>query len=226
MNNRYTAFALVGLFLASGETGWAQYSNKSSVLDSLGAQASGGGITNISAVGQPSGIATATGGCYFNQSGFLNTFMLQPGLDTDQDGLPDELDPDNDNDELTDAAEIDGSGFTPSTPTSVNLADTDGDGCPDGLESAAGTDPNNQNAAFELVAISNAVGDFTVAWLARGNNEKIYVVRAASDASQPYSTVLFSNTVAGGSAPWFMVTASVDHACTSNAQFYAIGVQP
>lgn len=226
MNNRYAAYALVGLFLASGETGWAQYSNKSSVFNSSGAQASGGGFTNIHAVGQPSGTATAAGGCYVNQSGFLNTLLLQPSLDTDQDGLADELDLDNDNDGLTDAAEIDGSGFAPTTPTSVNLADTDGDGCPDGLESAAGTDPNDQNAAFELIAISNAVGDFTVAWLARGNNQKVYVVRASTDASQPYSTVLFSNTVAGGSAPWFAVTASVDHACTSNAQFYAIGVQP
>jgi hypothetical protein len=204
----------------------AQYTNRSSVLNSSGTLSSGGGLTNISAAGQPGGIATTSGGSFVNQAGFLNTFSLKPGLDTDGDGLADELDQDNDNDGLADATEIGGSAFTPTTATQVNLADTDGDGQLDGWEAVAGTDPNNINAFLELVAISNTPAGRGLVWLARGNNEKTYVVRATPDPRQPYATVVFSNTVAGGIAPWFAVTSAIAHATASNALFYAIEVLP
>ena len=223
-----TTLAFVVLLLAGGATALAQFTNKSSVLDGSGTRSSCGSFTNLSAAGQPGGIAGSEGGGYVNQSGFLNTFLLQPGLDTDRDGLADELDPDNDNDGLTDAMEISGSAFNPATPTLVNVADTDGDGQLDGWEAVAGTDPTDSNSLFEFVAISStpAGRGVAVAWLARGNNQKTYVVRATADARQPYSTVVFSNTVAGGSAPWFAVTSSITNACTSNTQFYVVEVQP
>lgn len=150
--------------------------------------------------------------------------MLKPGLDTDDDGLADELDQDNDSDQLADATEIGGNAFTPASATLVNIADTDGDGQLDGWEAVAGTDPNNIDALLELVAISNAPAGRAVAWLARGNNEKTYIVRATTDPRQPYATVVFSNTVAGGAAPWFAVTTAIAHATASNVQFYAVEV--
>jgi len=222
----------IGISLCTALTWWgaltaqAQFTNRSSVLDSSGTLASGGAFTNISAAGQPGGIATASGGNFVNQAGFLNTFSLKPGLDTDGDGLADELDQDNDNDGLADGTEIGGGAFNPASATLVNLADTDGDGQLDGWEAVAGTDPNNVNALLELIAISNAPAGRSVVWLARGNNEKTYIVRAATDPRQPYATVLFSNTVAGGTAPWYAVTTSIAHATASNAQFYAVEVQP
>lgn len=223
-----TTLAFLSLLLAGSAVAFAQYTNKSSVLDGSGTRAAGGSYTNLSAAGQPGGTAGSEGGGFANQAGFLNTFSLQPGLDTDHDGLTDELDPDNDNDGLADATEIGGSGFNPATPTLVNLADTDGDGQLDGWEAVAGTDPTDKNAFLELVAISNtpAGHGIAVAWLARGNNQKTYVVRATTDALQPYSTVVFSNTVAGGNAPWFAVTSSITHVISSNTQFYAVEVQP
>ncbi len=225
MNVAFIRLGFVCLGLSSMPV-LAQYTNRSSVLDSAGSESSGGGYTNQGAGGQPGGIQESTGGSLVNQAGFLQTFSLKPGLDTDGDGLADELDRDNDNDGLADATEIAGSSFTPNTPTLVNLADTDGDGQLDGWEANAGTDPNNLNSLLKLVAISNAPAGRGVAWIARGNNQKIYVVRASSDARQPYSTVIFSNTVAGGSAPWFAVTNAITDPGAPNQQFYAVEVVP
>lgn len=215
--------ALMLLLVLAGSVA-AQFTNRSSVLDSSGTRSTGGGFTNVSAAGQPGGIATSSGGSLVNQAGFLSTFSLKPDLDTDGDGLADELDQDNDNDGLVDDTEIGGSAFTPTSATLVNLADTDGDGQLDGWEAAAGTDPNNINALLELIAISNSVSGRGIAWLARGNNEKTYIVRATTDPRQPYATVVFSNTVAGGIAPWFAVTTAIAHATASNVQFYAVEV--
>lgn len=195
-------------------------------MDGSGARAAGGGYTHISAAGQPGGIATSSGGAFVNQAGFLNTFSLKPGLDTDADGLADELDQDNDNDGLTDASEIGGDGFNPNTATLVNVADTDGDGMLDGWEAVAGTDPTSTNALLKLIAISNTGPDRAVAWLARGNNEKTYVVRSKNTLTGGFNAVVFSNTIAGGAAPWFAVTTSVAHASASNTLFYAVHVLP
>lgn len=204
----------------------AQFSNVSSVLDSSGTRSSGGGYTNLSAVGQPGGIFVSGGGGFENRAGFLNTFVLHPGLDTDGDGIPDELDLDNDNDGLPDAIELAGSSFAPVSITLVNLADTDGDGQLDGWEATAGTDPNNADSLFELVAITNAPSGRGIAWIARGNNQKTYIVRARTSLVGGVPTVVFSNTVAGGGAPWFVTTNSIVDASGSSVVFYAVEVLP
>ena len=215
-----------GVCLAMVLTAQAQHSQPSSVLDAAGASSSGGAYTNMSASGQPGGIAVSTGGVYVNYAGFLNTFSIRPELDTDADGLADEVDSDNDNDDLTDEDEIQGGAFSPATPTMVNSADTDGDGQRDGWEAVAGTDPINNIALLEVVAITNAPGARAIAWRARGNNERTYLVRATTDAYLPYATVIYSNTVAGGVAPWFAITTSITHTSASNTLFYAVEVLP
>lgn len=200
----------------------AEFENRSSVLDSSGQRSSGGSFTNVSAAGQPGGIAISTSGAIINQAGFLNTLLLRPDLDTDADGLVDELDPDNDNDTLSDADEIGGGLFSPGTPTLVNVADSDGDDVHDGAEAFAGTDPTDPESLFAWVSMSNGPSGRVVQWRARGNNERIYVVRAAAPPQDAYALVLFSNTISGGSAPWFAVTSSIAHVSVSNIQFYAV----
>jgi len=204
-------------------TASAQFTNKSSVLDGSGTRSSGSSFTNISAAGQPGGIAVSSGGGFVNQAGFLNTFMLKPGLDTDGDGLADELDQDNDNDGLADATEIGGSGFNPTTPTQVNVADTDGDGNPDGAESVAGTDPTNIDAFLEVIRIAQAGGQ-DVRWIARGG--KTYVVHARTSLLAGNFTPIATNTAVGGIAPWFVVTNSMVDVSSVNAEFYAVEVLP
>jgi len=217
---------LVWTFLSLSPLSHGQFIQKSSVQDSSGTRSSSGGYTNISAVGQPGGITESSGGGYANQAGFLNTFWLQPLLDTDGDGLPDELDLDNDNDGISDPIELAGSAFIPVSITLINLADTDGDGQMDGWEAVAGTDPNNMDAAFELVAITNAPSGRGIAWIARGNNQKTYIVRARTSLIGGVPTVIFSNTVAGGTAPWFVATNSIVDISGTNVEFYAVEVLP
>ena len=204
----------------------AQFTNRSSVLDGSGTISSGGSYTNISAAGQPGGIAVSSGGSYVSQAGCLNTFNLKPSLDTDGDGLVDEVDMDNDNDQLTDATELNGSGFAPISPTGVNVADTDGDGTSDGAEAVAGTNPTNANSLLEIVAITNAAGARFVSWQARGNNQKTYIVRGADTAFGPYNTIVFSNTVAGGLSPWFETLGNVTDPAAATNRFFAVEVLP
>lgn len=218
---------IAGLFIVLSATlAQAQFTNTSSVLDGSGTISSGGSFTNLSAAGQPGGIAVSQGGGFVNQAGFLNTFFLKPGLDSDGDGLANEADQDNDNDGLADTAEIGGGAFAPNSLTDVNNADSDGDGMTDGQEADAGTNPTNINESLEIVSIANVGGGRDVRWLARGNTQRTYVVRTAPDAKLPYSTVVFSNTVAGGTPPWYVVTNTLSDATPANAELYSVEARP
>jgi len=212
----------LGLLLSVSTT-YAQFTNKSSVLDGSGALSSGGAFTNISASGQPGGITETSGGNFVNQAGFLNTFILKPGLDTDGDGLADELDRDNDNDGLADLSEVGGSGFSPATPTQVNVADSDGDGIPDGAESVAGTDPANMNAFLEIIRITQTSGQ-DVGWIARGG--KTYIVHARTNLLAGNFASIATNTAVGGVAPWFVVTNALTDVTAVETEFYAVEVLP
>ena len=92
-----------------------------------GTRAAGGGYTNLSAAGQPGGIAVAMAGTLplntgtiVNQAGFLSMFSLRPNL-LSVHGVPVEVDPDNDGDGLSDVAELTGSAFNPATSPDPNL---------------------------------------------------------------------------------------------------------
>lgn len=216
----------ISVLFAALLTAEAQFTNRSSVLDGSGTTSSGGSYTNISAAGQPGGIAVSSGGGYVNQAGFLNTFSLKPSLDSDGDGLADEIDMDNDNDQLADATELAGTAFSPGTPTLLNVADSDGDGIPDGAEAIAGTNPTDVNSLLEIVAITNAAGSRFITWQARGGNQKTYVVRGANSAFGPYTTVVFSNTVAGGLSPWFDTIGNATDPAAATNRFFAVEVLP
>lgn len=221
-STRAVAVCVLGMMLSAFSSD-AQITQTSSVLDGSGTRSSGGSFTNISAAGQPGGIAVSSGGSFINQAGFLNTFSLRPNLDTDGDGLADELDQDNDNDQLADTTEIGGGAFSPVTPTGVNTADSDGDGMADGAEAVAGTDPSNIDALLEIVRINQAAGQ-DVGWIARGG--KTYVLLARTNLLSGTYTPIATNIAVGGVAPWFVTTNAIVDASNIGAEFYAVEVRP
>jgi len=202
----------------------AQFTNRSSVLDSSGTRSSGGSFTHISAAGQPGGIATSSGGSLVNQAGFLNTFVLKPLLDTDGDGLVDELDQDNDNDDLADLTEIGGNGFNPITPTHVNIADSDGDGVSDGYESVAGTDPSDVNAYLEITSITIPGGNRQVTWIAR-SNKNYQLLRSENVFQIPTNVIAIVNANGPANPPWYTLPATIEDVfAPTNHSVYAVEV--
>jgi len=214
---------LVAFGMISSHQAFAQFTNRSSVMDGSGGQSAGGSYTNFSAAGQPGGIQESSGGSYVNQAGFLQTFMLKPGLDTDGDGLANEIDQDNDGDQLTDATEISGNGFTPVTSTQVNQADSDGDDVIDGAEAAAGTDPTDAMSIFEVFRIAQSSGQ-QILWTARGG--KTYIIHVRTNLLSGEFSPIATNLAVGGSAPWFVVTNSFVDVSSLPAEFYAVEVVP
>ena len=196
-----------------------------SVLDAAGSRTTGGSLIHVSAVGQPGAVTVSEGGTFTHYGGFLSCITFFPGLDTDGDGLADELDPDNDNDGLTDLAEVSGGAFMPATATDINDADSDDDGVSDGAEAAAMTNPQDANAFFGITLITAGGGPVNVEWTARSG--KSYNLYGLDDLMLSGSAVLISNvTAVGGSAPWFETTASADDSGSVPGRSYFVEVAP
>jgi hypothetical protein len=201
------------------------YTNVSSCLDGAGDWSSGGGYSNISAVAQPGGISVSRNGDMINYAGFLNTFVLRPNLDTDGNGIPNELDPDNDADMIDDEGEILGTNFNPNTATEVNIADTDDDGVIDGHEAVAGSNPQDANQFLQIVSISDSAGGREIQWQARQGKD--YIIRSGEDALvYPLPNELTTNTVSTPGAGAWLVTTGVytDVSGSTNVSLYAVEV--
>jgi hypothetical protein len=217
----------MGALAAQGQS----YSNESSVLDGGGDWCQGGRYRNISSAAQPGGIGFSSGGDYLNYAGFLGTISLQPSLDSDDDGLANELDGDNDNDELTDLAELAGTAFAFPTPTDPDDPDSDDDGLDDGGEAVSGTDPRNDTILLRLVDIVRGPGvpDVTVTWQAR--DQKTYKVYRVADPTGGSAPVYMGEVTAddpGASPPWYVTEAEYEHLGGGivDTGFYYVTVEP
>ena len=219
---------LASLLCAGGSRVLAQtFTRTRSVLDSSGRWANSMAYSQFGGGGQPGGIAISAGGPFVNFAGFFNTFALRPALDTDRDGLANEFDLDNDNDRLTDVAELTGSAFQPVTPTDVNNADSDGDDYSDGEEAAAGTDPTSPASLLKITSIRTSTNGVVLGWLAR-NNSTYQVKRGSALSGGGAFTGTVATVTAQGAAspPWYGVTNYFTDTNTpaGKAAFYRIDI--
>ena len=132
----------------------------------------------------------------------------------------------DDADGLTDLEEVQGSRFSPGTPTEVNNPDSDGDGMSDGEEAAAETDPTDPNVYLHILNISRAPAGEQITYLAR--NDKDYIIRSW-DGSYSYPTNRLDTQAdaSGGSGPWQVRTNTYEDAsAATNGRYYAIEPMP
>ena len=202
--------AVSGFLFLSADMASAQLAQPCSVADGSGARSTGGDLISVTADAQPGGIAVSTAGAIMNYAGFLGCAILRPNLDTDGDGMADEIDPDNDNDWLWDTQELDGSVFGPATSTEMNDPDSDDDGATDGEEAAAQTNPLDitHYLHFTRFVPGNAGDEMTMSWVARSNY--LYKVYRVDDLKSglPGTYVTDVRAPMGGVGLWAIVTAT------------------
>ncbi len=205
----------------------------STTLDSGGDVSSNtvtlGGIPyrHVGARAQPGGVTSGTGGGLSHQAGFLPAAEVKrPDLDHNANGVPDELERDNDGDGLADLAELDASAFQGYAATDHNSADTDGDAMLDGSESTAMFDPLDPEHRLALVSVDTAGDKLTLHWIGRGGGTVNAVVYSDDLVSEPITNIVVSDAFPGGTAPWYKVTNQYTYSESGPTRFMAVRIRP
>jgi hypothetical protein len=190
----------------------------------------GGTASNLQFVahtsnGQFQPVGTAQSSSLYAQLGFMNSFVMNPTVDTDGDGAIDENDRDDDNDRLSDLDEITGAGFSPVTVTDPLLADSDSDGMDDGAESIAGTDPSDANARLVITDIQRNGNQLSLTWTGRAGREYDLVAESAVTALGSSTQIVSQVTSTGGTAPWFETIASSTNLPIREGQVFRVHVR-
>ncbi len=224
MRTRIAGFVLFYAVLAQGLS--AATNEVARVFDGSGGTSSNLAYFSFIASAQPNPTGLTTNGLNRNLSGFLNAFIMFPGLDNDGDGIVDENDPDDDNDGLTDASELGGGAFLPITGTDMFAFDTDGDGASDGEEACAGTNPLDPLNILQIVSIESSAGEAVVTWKARDG--RTYQLLGSTNVSSLISDPSVEGTVtaSGGIAPWFQTLVEGTNAPVSTQMFYRVRLVP
>ena len=204
---------------------YSEWNEPSRVLDGCGGWAGNGSYRTVLAAFQPCPIGTAKSDQYVNYSGFLQSFVLRPGLDTDGDGLCDENDLDNDGDRLADDVELAGTAFDPVTATDPQQADSDGDRISDRDESIAGTNPWDENSRLWICDIASVDHRIVLNWQSRKDYRYDVVMESSVTGLVANPLVLDTVTAVNGTnAPWYEGETQYTNVPTGNMKIYRIRV--
>ena len=210
-----------GLVVSFGATDQTSF-----VVDAGGGTSSNAFFSGVSAVGQGTPIGLTANAAFANYSGFLNTFVARPDLDHDTDGVVDENDPDDNNDGLTDLAELEGSAFDPATSTDVFHPDTDGDGAGDRDESVAETNPRDPNSVLALRGEFDGANEL-IEWKSREG--KTYELLRSSGifelATAPQTTDVVT-VLSGGVGPFKETTTVRTNEPPGEGAYYRVKALP
>ena len=211
---------VAGACFLCGNFSWAQLSQPQSAMTMSGSRQASGNLVSISAAGQQvNGVGRDSSGLLQNYTGFLASIVLSPSLDSDQDGVPDENEADNDDDGIEDGAEILGSSFAPSVPTDPNNPDTDGDYMSDGDEIVVGTSPTNTASVLAVAGITYGESGIQVDWTG-GSSVTQFLMRCETLLPTGVWEAIFTNSPPTASEAGFLDTSA-----TNRAYFYRIGIK-
>lgn len=168
------------------------YSNITLNITSAGGRLTGANFTSIGSL-SPFGGQDMWNGTLYNHSGFAAGFILQP--ETAHSGLPDEWNPDDDQDGLQDVEEIaagsnlnkadtDNDGLDDYDEVKVYgsspvLSDSDADSMPDFDEVTAGTSPTNRSSFLSVTCVHLPNNQKKVTWF--GVVGRVYTLQYCTD---------------------------------------------
>ena len=204
---------------------YSEWNEPSRVLDGCGGWASNNSCRTVLAAFQPCPVGTAKSDHHINYSGFLQSFVLRPELDTDGDGLCDENDLDNDGDRLSDDVELAGIAFDPVTATDPQQADSDGDQLSDRDESIAGTNPWDENSRLWICDIASINHQIVLNW--RSRKDYRYAVLMGSSVTGLAANPVVLDTVTavnGTNAPWYEGETQYTNVPAGNMEVYRVRV--
>jgi|GEM_PF-1709545 len=142
---------------------------------------------------------------YTHYAGFIGGAFIRPGV-TNEQGVALEATPDNDDDGLTDTAEVSGSAFEEYAVTDPNRADTDGDGMSDADEAAGMYDPNDPDHALRVISLVGSADTLTLTWIGKGGGVSNTILWCGDLATGALTNILDVGTYVGGTAPWYKAT--------------------
>ncbi len=200
-----------------------------SYTNSIGNINSGSGVMSNASKSSVGNIGLFQSGAQSNsntnwaRAGMLVSFLMNPNLDFDGDGIPDEDDRDDDGDAIADSSELYGDSFVPAMATDPFDSDSDDDGATDGDEAVAGTNPQDASSLFRITEIRKEGSSIVVVW--KGRDGVSYDLAAAASLTSGVFTVVSSNIVAtGGTGVWYEAEVSATNVPASWQLFYRINI--
>lgn len=221
MTNSATCWFACATLLCVFSTTYAE-TNSTYTIDGAGAWISSATHTSLIALGQGCPVGQNRNASYINHSGFLSSFIMNPGQDNDGDGIADENDVDDDNDGLADSDELAGTAFNPTSPTDVFLADSDGDGASDFQEAAAETNPLDISNVLKIVSIQIGESNVVVRWQSRQGRS--YDVLSSPDIPglRTNPTIEATITTTQGIGAWGIGETASTNAATDRTKFLTV----